>query len=300
MKSKRQTMVAPPANMAELEPLLRYEFKDETLLEKALTHSSCMGSVSYERLEFIGDAALRLAISYDLYRTHPDFDPGRLTKLLITNVNKEKFACVAVHHDLYRFLRRHNCSPMDEKVRKFTEAIKKEGDKQRSETAPKVLSDIVESIAAAIYIDCGFNVNRMWKSLGRLVEVSGAISDHPVSMLNDFCQKNGKAVEFKHFKEGDEVVTIVYVDGKPIGYGCSKQRENSKLNAADDALNKLCPSSTDTVEAAVDDSVCIQALNEVDKEEGLPNNRWFKCSSVLFKLALLIVFISFLVNLNHE
>ncbi|KAK1324652.1 hypothetical protein QJS10_CPA01g01788 [Acorus calamus] len=99
-------------------------------------------------------------------------------------------------------------------------------------------------------------------SFGRLVEVSERIHEHPVSTLNEICQKNGKAVKFKHLKEGDEEVTIVYVDGNPIGYGHSKQRENSKLNAADDALNKLCPSGTVTVEAAVDDNACIPALNE--------------------------------------
>ncbi|KAK1302664.1 hypothetical protein QJS10_CPB12g00687 [Acorus calamus] len=80
------------------------------------------------------------------------------------------------------------------------------------------------------------------------------IHEHPVTALNDFCQKKRKTNEFKYSKEGDEEVTIVYVDGKPIGYGYSKQMENSKLNAAENALEKLCPSNMVTVESAVDDN----------------------------------------------
>ncbi|KAK1292017.1 Ribonuclease 3-like protein 2 [Acorus calamus] len=235
-KRKSKTVEAPPVELAGLEAFLGYNFENKTLLEEARTHKSYTGSVSYERLEFLGDAALGLAISNHLYGNHPEFDQGRLTKLHMTNVSEDKFARVAVKHNLYRFLRRYNCSGMDEKVRDFSDAIGKEGDEQRSETARKVLSDIVESIAAAIYIDCHFNPDLMWECLERLVEVSGTIHEHPVTALKEFCEKNGKVVKYEHSKKGDREVTEVFIDGEPIGYGCSKQRENSKLTAADDAL----------------------------------------------------------------
>ncbi|KAK1275604.1 Ribonuclease 3-like protein 2 [Acorus gramineus] len=105
-------------SMAEVEELLGYEFKNKRLLEEALTHSSHAKSPSYQRLEFVGDAALGLAITKYLYLNNPDVGPGRLTILRAANIRNERLARVAVRHGLYRFLRRNSSttSSLDEKV----------------------------------------------------------------------------------------------------------------------------------------------------------------------------------------
>ncbi|TMW99067.1 hypothetical protein EJD97_003075 [Solanum chilense] len=84
-----------------VEELLKYQFKNTKLLEEALTHSSCHNFITnYQRLAFVGDAALGLAISSYFFVTYPDVDCGRLTDLRSANLSTEKLARVAVRHGL--------------------------------------------------------------------------------------------------------------------------------------------------------------------------------------------------------
>ena len=98
---------------ARVERLLCYQFRDRALLEEALTHQSVSDAVaSYQRLEFVGDAALGLAFTNFLYLTNPTLGPGALSTLRAANVSTEKLARVAVRHDLYPLLRR-KCARLD-------------------------------------------------------------------------------------------------------------------------------------------------------------------------------------------
>ncbi|THU60945.1 hypothetical protein C4D60_Mb07t18100 [Musa balbisiana] len=101
--------------VTEIERLLGYAFRSQSLLAEALTHSSYPDHRSYHRLEFVGDAALSLAITKHLYLTNPDLGPGRLSALRAANISTEKLARVAVRHRLYRFLRR-NSHALDQMV----------------------------------------------------------------------------------------------------------------------------------------------------------------------------------------
>jgi dsRNA-specific ribonuclease len=118
--------LAPPGFVADraeaaarVEHLLCYQFHDRALLEEALTHQSADGggsavapSSSYQRLEFLGDAALGLAFSNFVLFTNPDLGPGSLSSLRAANISTEKLARVAVRHNLYPLLRR-NCPRLD-------------------------------------------------------------------------------------------------------------------------------------------------------------------------------------------
>ncbi|MBP3651693.1 MAG: ribonuclease III, partial [Clostridia bacterium] len=71
-------------NIRNLEEKLGYRFKDLKLLETALTHPSFGGDhhvPHYQRLEFLGDAVLELAISRYLYFELPEVDEGKLTRI---------------------------------------------------------------------------------------------------------------------------------------------------------------------------------------------------------------------------
>lgn len=103
------------ASVRAVEELLKYRFKNVKLLEEALTHSSYTDSPSYQRLEFIGDAALGLAVSNFVYLAYPDVDPGQLSLLRSANISTEKLARVAVRHKLHRYVR-HNAAALDDKV----------------------------------------------------------------------------------------------------------------------------------------------------------------------------------------
>ncbi|EEC78883.1 hypothetical protein OsI_19246 [Oryza sativa Indica Group] len=268
---------------ARVERLLRYQFRDGRLLEEALTHQSFADdAVSYQRLEFVGDSALGLAFSNFLYLTNPTLGPGPLSTLRAANISTEKLARVAVRHDLYPLLRR-NCPRLDLLVGQFIETVKQEPEDDLSTVpyggsvvkAPKVLADIVEAIAAAVYVDCKFDLEKLWKRLTwlhglqeirwtvntnnikdwinnfiygkRLVTrwlfepiiTAETIDEQPVTMLHELCQKHGKMAQFKTWQKGGMTVVNVFVAGELVGIGSSEQKVIAKLNAARDATRKL-------------------------------------------------------------
>ncbi|XP_042008831.1 ribonuclease 3-like protein 2 isoform X2 [Salvia splendens] len=106
------------ASVGAVENLLGYCFKQKKLLEEALTHSSCADSpsASYQRLEFVGVAALGLAVANFVYLYYPGLDPGKLSLLRSANTSTEKLARVAVRHRLYKYVR-HNAAVLDERNR---------------------------------------------------------------------------------------------------------------------------------------------------------------------------------------
>lgn len=231
-------------SIREVENLLEYNFKNKKLLEEALTHPSVGDATSYQRLEFVGDAALGLAISNYLYLAYPDLDPGYLSLLRAANVSTEKLARVAVRHGLYRYIR-HNTFSLDEKVSGFISAVEQE-DKTvvygGVMKAPKMLADIVESVAAAVYVDCGFDLVRLWVIFRRLLEpiiTLDILQQHPVTLLYELCQKDGKQVDIKQDRQGQTIIASVFVDGQFVVSASSDQRENARLHAAKAALEKF-------------------------------------------------------------
>ncbi|XVE50705.1 hypothetical protein DITRI_Ditri01bG0184700 [Diplodiscus trichospermus] len=152
------------ASVAAVERILNYSFRDKRLLEEALTHSSYSESTSYQRLEFVGDAALGLALTNHVFLTYPKLDPGELSLIRAANISTEKLARVAIKHRLFQFVR-HNAAGLEHKVREFAEVVSQEDDPVSyggSMKAPKILADIVESIAAAVYVDVNFDLSKLW------------------------------------------------------------------------------------------------------------------------------------------
>ncbi|XP_030542862.1 ribonuclease 3-like protein 2 [Rhodamnia argentea] len=237
------------SSVSAVEVILNYKFKNPKLLEEALTHSSFPEAPSYERLEFVGDSVLELAVSNHLFLAYPGLDQGRLSNLRSVNVSTEKLARVAVRHGLYRFLR-HNVQSMDDKVREFARAVEEEDDAVAhggSIKAPKVLADIVESVAAAIYIDVDFDLQRLWVIFRGLLEPIVGPEElqqqpQPITMLFEVCQKQGKKVEIRQGKKGSTNIASVHVDGKFVASCSSEHKEIAKLNAARRALSQLAQS----------------------------------------------------------
>ncbi|KAL3632718.1 hypothetical protein CASFOL_025702 [Castilleja foliolosa] len=112
--SENHEVSAMEASMSAVQSLLRYTFNNKKLLEDALTHPSYTGSASYQRLEFVGDAALGLAISNYFFLKYPDIDQGKLSLVRAANISTEKLARVAVRRHLYKYVR-HNVPALDEK-----------------------------------------------------------------------------------------------------------------------------------------------------------------------------------------
>ncbi|XP_042374789.1 ribonuclease 3-like protein 2 [Zingiber officinale] len=257
-----------------------YKFKDRLLLEEAFTHSSVDGQPSYQRLEFVGDAVLGLAVTKFVFLTNPTLDPGPLTLLRAANISTEKLARVAVRHGLYRFLR-HNSATLDHSVEDFTAMVMKEAmeDAGRlqhggSIKAPKVLADIVESFAAAVYIDCDYNLETFWKVFRGMLEpiiTEETVEEQPVAALYMFCQKNGRRLGIKNQIEGSLNIVSILVDGQLVCTASSEQKLMARINAARTALRllsaspvaELCSVTTGNEAAGKKDVECKQRLHSL-------------------------------------
>ncbi|XVF70727.1 hypothetical protein PTKIN_Ptkin11bG0185900 [Pterospermum kingtungense] len=157
-----------PWRITSVEKILKYKFKDKSLLAEALTHSSWDNNMSYERLEFLGDAALGLTVATHFFSLNPKLSPHQLTKLRKDSVSNEKLADVAAKHGLYRFVRSRNTLPFDPKViKKYEEAVK-----QGVTAIPQgIWAEIVESLAGAVYLDVNFDLTDLSKVFKGLLMV---------------------------------------------------------------------------------------------------------------------------------
>lgn len=131
-----------PSSLAELESALQYRFKDQALLEQALTHRS-YGRDHYERLEFLGDSLLNAVVAETLYLSFPDLPEGDLSRLRANLVCQDQLVSVAEEMRLGCYLR-------------LGEGELKSGGQYR----PSILADTVESLYGAIWRDSCFDAAR--------------------------------------------------------------------------------------------------------------------------------------------
>lgn len=131
-----------------VEAILGYRFSDRGLLVLSLTHRSFTRfdpshSPSNERLEYLGDSVLGLVISEQLFRDHPAIHEGDLTKMKAKLVNEATLANSAREMGLHLHLR-----------------LSPEEDRAGGRDRPSIVSDGLESVIAAVYIDGGLEAAR--------------------------------------------------------------------------------------------------------------------------------------------
>eukprot|EP00253_Pinus_taeda_P020474 PITA_20474 len=229
--------------MSKLEGILNYEFRNKCLLKEATTHSSINNTESYERLEFVGDSVLGYLITKHLYTAYPHLQQGTLTFLRSRNVDTEKFARVCVKHGFHQYLLL-NSPALQRIIEDFVKDIEDESKSFRCGDfkPPKVLADIVESIAGAVFVDSGYSEDRVWEVFKPLLEplVSPETLElHPVTKLQELCQKQGKDIDYKNSWVGNMVRSQVLINGEVVGNGEHHQKELAERVAAKDALHKL-------------------------------------------------------------
>ena len=121
----------------ELEKILKYNFKKNSLLEKALIHKSFDSKNNNEKLEFLGDRVLGLVISEKLLEKFPDEKEGIIDKKFANLVNKKTCLLVAKKINLKKFIKLGSSH------------------KRLERSADKISSDCLEAIVGAIYLDGG-------------------------------------------------------------------------------------------------------------------------------------------------
>ena len=142
-RSRRAHKPRPP--LSALEERIGHSFADQVLLTRALTHTSKASGRggSYQRLEFLGDRVLGLAVADRLYGAFPEADEGDLSRRLAALVRRETCAVVAASWEVGPHLILGQGEVM--------------GGGRRNQT---ILADVCEAILGAIYLDAGFDAAR--------------------------------------------------------------------------------------------------------------------------------------------
>jgi len=217
---------------------LGYTFKDPRLLELAVVHSSFAfeqaGSCrdNNERLEFLGDAVLDLAVGALLYERFPERREGELTRIRSALVNEAQLARVARALELGDFLL----------LGKGEEAT---GGREK----PSILACAFEAVCGAIFLDGGFDaarefISRHFTSWIEKCHDQGFIID-PKSRLQEFLQEryNEAPVYTLTGEEGPDhdkrFTVLVSFQGKPLASGTARSKKEAEQQAAASALKEL-------------------------------------------------------------
>lgn len=219
-----------------MKKLPNFTFKDQSLLITALTHRSALNErdnlkLSYERLEFLGDAILELIISDHLYHKYPDRPEGDLTNLRSQIVQTKTLATAA------------------KKIKLDELIILSAGEKKaKGHQNPSLLADCFEAVIGAIYLDQGLEKTKKFISINLLKNLDSLIkSAHITDYKSNYQElvqrklkitptyKIIKAIGPDHYKT---FTVKVLLDGKPIAQGSGKSKQTAQQRAAKAALEK--------------------------------------------------------------
>lgn len=223
--------------MTALEERLGYSFRNRALLETALTHSSyanenrASGIVCNERLEFLGDSVLGVTVADFLYRHFPDMPEGRMTRLRAELVCEQSLHRVALELHLGDYLR-------------LGKGEEHNGGRKRA----SILSDAVEAVIAAMYLDAGMEtaagfIHRCLLDDVRAIETP-SFTDYKTSLQELVQRHSGQVLSYELVgEEGpDHAKTFrvqVCLNGDPIGRGIGRTKKEAEQTAAANALEAL-------------------------------------------------------------
>lgn len=217
-----------------LEAKIGHRFSDRALIERALTHASALPSAraatnSYQRLEFLGDRVLGLAIADMIVAAFPDADEGELARRLNHLVRRETCADVALELGL-----------SDAMIIGDSEA--QTGGRRKK----ALLGDICESVLGALYIDGGWEkarsfIERHWRQ--RMLSWGGSLRDAKTT-LQEWAQ--GKGLDAPSYSVTDRsgpdhapsFIVTASVNGVDDGTGSGSSKRVAEQAAAETILRR--------------------------------------------------------------
>lgn len=221
--------------MLPLEETLGYTFRDPSLLDHALTHSSyanenrSRGSQSNERLEFLGDSVLGMVTADYLYRTHPDLPEGDLTRTRAALVCEESLVEVAHAWNLGAYL-------------KLGRGENAGGGRSR----PSIQADAVEAVLAAVYLDGGIGSARkiIQKYILDAEAERGKNRDYKTALQELVQRESGQVLQYhlvgSSGPDHAKVFTVeVTLNGKTVGRGEGHSKKEAEQNSARAAIGAL-------------------------------------------------------------
>lgn len=225
-------------NIEELEDSLGYRFKNKELLLTALVHKSYHhenpneAPVCNERLEFLGDSVLGLAMSEELFHNERGFKESDMSKMKAYLVRESVLFEVASKISLGKYL-------LLGKGEEFTGGRAKKS----------ILSDAVEAIFGAIFLDSDYETARsvilnLFKEKIEAVILKKEGYDFKSELQEKSQSLFGMLPEYRIVKqEGEEhkkVFTIeVYINGKFYGRGTGRSKKDAQMQAAKEALKRI-------------------------------------------------------------
>jgi len=226
-------------DLSQLTARLGYAFTDISLLETAMHHRSWNaendGGESNERLEFLGDAVLGWVVADIVYTQHSDLPEGKLTDLRKSVVNANALAEVAVDLGIGEHL-----------------MLGKGEDTAGGREKTSILSDALEAVIGAVYIDAGPQATHDVVSalMGkRIVDAVGGLDRLDAkTRLQELASKLEAHVHYKVEDEGPDhekmFFATVFVGDRELGYGEGKSKKAAEQIAAEiacDVLNSELP-----------------------------------------------------------
>ena len=223
--------------MTAREERLGHSFQNRALLETAVTHSSyanenrASGIVCNERLEFLGDSVLGVTVADFLYRHFPDMPEGRMTRLRAELVCEQSLHRVALELHLGDYLR-------------LGKGEEHNGGRERA----SILSDAVEAVIAAMYLDAGMEtaagfIHRCLLDDVRTIETP-SFTDYKTALQELVQRQSGQVLSYELVgEEGpDHAKTFrmqVCLNGEPVGLGTGRTNKEAEQTAAARALEAL-------------------------------------------------------------
>ena len=219
--------------ISRLEKCIGYEFKDKGLAREALTHSSYVNELTikkfkhYERLEFLGDAVLELAVSEFLYENFPEKREGEMTGIRASLVCERTLAECS-----------RNIGIPDLLILGKGEAQK--GGAQRD----SILCDVFEAVAAALYLDAGYKKAREYIERFLLTDWEDKVMFvDSKSLLQVKLQKEKKKISYENIKKDGPSDSPLYteglfIDGKIVEEATAHSRKEAQQKAAYEYLLK--------------------------------------------------------------
>ncbi|MBS4008149.1 MAG: ribonuclease III [Clostridium sp.] len=220
------------ADQLEIAPVA-FNYYQQALTHSSYAHEHNLGSNAHnERLEFLGDAVLELAISEVLYQRFPDFPEGKLTRFRAGLVCEESLSLLANQLCLGSCLR-------------LGKGEAASGGRQR----PSLLADAFEALLGAVYLDLGFDAVRkvVEKQFASLLEglANGCLRHDYKTLMQEYSQAafattpDYQIVSEQGPDHSKIFVAQLILHGKVLGEGSGRSKKEAEQEAARQAYVSL-------------------------------------------------------------